>query len=55
MIIQALIDHIRIQSHANTYASSMSAPIVQQIISSLHLLNEPEGKTITTQLERCYR
>ncbi|CAF2829932.1 unnamed protein product [Rotaria sp. Silwood2] len=47
---KSLIDHIRANSHANTYASSMSAPIVQQIISSLRLLNGPEGKKRICQL-----
>jgi len=32
------------------YALSMSAPIVQQIISSLRLLNGPEGKKRILQL-----
>jgi serine palmitoyltransferase len=31
-------------SHAHIYASSMSAPIVQQILSSLRLLKGPEGR-----------
>ncbi|CAF1459312.1 unnamed protein product [Rotaria magnacalcarata] len=47
---KSLIDHIRINSHANNYATSMSAPIVQQIISSLHLLSGPEGKKRIYQL-----
>ncbi|UJR21093.1 hypothetical protein I4U23_024193 [Adineta vaga] len=47
---KSLIDHIRIHSHANIYASSMSAPIVQQIISSLRILNGPEGKKRICQL-----
>ena len=33
-----LIDHIRINSHACAYASSMSPPVVEQIISVLNLL-----------------
>jgi len=47
---KSLIDHLRVNSHANTYASSMSAPIVQQIISSLRILNGPEGKKRIYQL-----
>lgn len=47
---KTLIDHIRVYSHANTYASSMSAPIVQQIISSLRLLQGPEGQKRICQL-----
>jgi serine palmitoyltransferase len=33
-----LIDHIRITSHATAYATSMSPPVVEQIISVLNLL-----------------
>jgi serine palmitoyltransferase len=33
-----LVNYIRINSHAHCYASSMSAPIAQQIISSLKIL-----------------
>ncbi|CAF1040730.1 unnamed protein product [Adineta steineri] len=47
---KSLIDHIRVNSHAHTYASSMSAPIVQQIISSLQLLKGPEGQKRINQL-----
>ncbi|CAF0806522.1 unnamed protein product [Didymodactylos carnosus] len=38
-----LIDHLRIHSHANYYASSMSAPVVYQILSSLHILMGRDG------------
>jgi serine palmitoyltransferase len=47
---KSLIDHIRINSHAHIYASSMSAPIVQQIISSLRLMKGPEGQKRICQL-----
>lgn len=47
---KTLIDHIRMTSHASIYASSMSAPIVQQIISSLRLLKGPEGHKRICQL-----
>ncbi|CAF1037099.1 unnamed protein product [Adineta ricciae] len=47
---KSLIDHIRVNSHSNTYASSMSAPVVQQIISSLRLLKRPEGQKRICQL-----
>jgi serine palmitoyltransferase len=33
-----LIDHIRANSYSTCYASSMSAPITQQIISSLRII-----------------
>lgn len=38
-----LINHIRMNSHANTYASAMSAPIAQQIISSLKVISGEDG------------
>lgn len=43
-------------SHASIYASSMSAPIVQQIISSLRLLKGPEGtkEILTKKREKNY-
>jgi len=48
-----LIDHIRVNSHANTYAASMSAPIVQQIISSLRLLQGSEGEKYNETKKNC--
>ena len=33
-----LIDHLRISSHATTYATSMSPPVIEQITSVLDLL-----------------
>ena len=33
-----LIDHIRINSHAAAYATSMSPPVIEQIVSVLNLL-----------------
>ncbi len=38
-----LIDYIRINSHANCYASSMSAPVTQQIIKSLETIMGVDG------------
>ncbi|CAF0738308.1 unnamed protein product [Rotaria sordida] len=49
-----LIDHIRVTSHATAYATSMSPPVVEQIISVLNLLldanEEHEGRQRITQL-----
>jgi len=47
---KSLIDHIRVHSHAHTYASSMSAPIVQQIITSLRIIMSPAGNKRIVQL-----
>jgi serine palmitoyltransferase len=45
-----LINHIRGTSHATAYATSMSPPVVEQIISVLNLLiddnEEHEGKIV---------
>jgi len=38
-----LINHIRIQSHASCYAASMSAPVAQQIISSMRIIMGEDG------------
>jgi serine palmitoyltransferase len=46
-----LINHIRSTSHANCYASSMSAPIAQQIITSLRIImDDNEGQKRIQQL-----
>jgi serine palmitoyltransferase len=49
-----LVDHIRMHSYANCYASSMSPPIAQQIISSLKVIcgldNTNEGQKRIQQL-----
>ena len=37
-----LIDHIRVNSHANCYASGMSGPIAQQILTSLRIISGKE-------------
>lgn len=47
---KSLIDHIRVYSHAHTYASSMSAPVVEQILSSLRLLKTTDGERRISQL-----
>lgn len=49
-----LVDHIRITSHAAAYATSMSPPVAEQIISVLNLLidenEEHEGRQKINQL-----
>ena len=40
---KTLINHIRMNSHANCYASAMSPPIAQQIISSLNIIAGNDG------------
>ncbi|XP_020022219.1 serine palmitoyltransferase 3 isoform X2 [Castor canadensis] len=40
-----LVDYLRIHSHSATYATSMSAPIAQQIIRSLKLIMGQDGTT----------
>jgi len=50
-----LVEHIRRSSHAACYATSMSPPIAQQILSSLHIIsNTLNGKQRINQLaENC--
>ncbi|CAG0881799.1 unnamed protein product [Cyprideis torosa] len=38
-----LIDHLRVESHAGTYACSMSPPIARQIISSMNIILGRDG------------
>ncbi|CAF0762291.1 unnamed protein product [Rotaria sordida] len=40
---KTLIDHIRIYSHSACYSSSMSAPVVLQIISALNIIMGRDG------------
>jgi 7-keto-8-aminopelargonate synthetase-like enzyme len=40
-----LINYIRTSSHATAYATSMSPPVVEQIVSVLnYLMDDTEGK-----------
>ncbi|XP_043789420.1 serine palmitoyltransferase 2 isoform X1 [Apis laboriosa] len=51
-----LINHLRIHSHAHTYAAAMSPPIAQQIITSMKIIagedGTDDGKRRTKQLAR---
>lgn len=51
-----LINYLRVHSHAHCYASSMSPPVAQQIISSMRIImgldGTGEGKRRTEQLAR---
>lgn len=53
---QKLINYLRVHSHAHCYASSMSPPVAQQIISSMSIImgldGTDEGKRRTKQLAR---
>lgn len=42
-IQQEIIDHIRGSSHSAAYASSMSPPVVMQIISSMKMIMGEDG------------
>lgn len=42
---KALIDHIRVHSHSFSYATSMSPPVAQQIVSVFHTLLGSGGDT----------
>ncbi|XP_046410336.1 serine palmitoyltransferase 2 isoform X1 [Neodiprion virginianus] len=51
-----LIDHLRVHSHGHTYASSMSPPVAQQIITSMRIIAGEDGtdagRNRTKQLAR---
>lgn len=53
---KTLINHLRIHSHAHTYAAAMSPPIAQQIITSMKIISgedgTDDGKRRTKQLAR---
>lgn len=56
ILLQKLINYLRVHSHAHCYASSMSPPVAQQIISSMRIImgldGTGEGKRRTQQLAR---
>ena len=41
--IKKLINHLRATSHAACYATSMSPPVAQQIISSMRIIMGEDG------------
>ncbi|KAG7206634.1 hypothetical protein KM043_000312 [Ampulex compressa] len=53
---KVLINHLRIYSHAHTYAAAMSPPVAQQIIASMKIISgedgTDDGKKRTKQLVR---
>ena len=40
---QEIVDHIRGCSHSAAYASSMSAPVAMQVISSMRIIMGEDG------------
>ncbi|KAJ9589774.1 hypothetical protein L9F63_027965, partial [Diploptera punctata] len=53
---EQLINHLRVNSHASCYASAMSPPVAQQIISAMKIImgedGTLEGKRRILQLAR---
>ena len=43
---QELIDYLRRHSHSALYATSMSSPVVQQIITSMKIIMGEDGTTL---------
>ena len=41
--LQAVINHLRKHSHAATYAAPISAPVAQQVISSMKIIMGEDG------------
>jgi len=50
-----LVDHIRITSHAAAYATSMSPPVAEQIISVLNLLIDENEEHEGSLKEKTFR
>jgi len=50
--VQKLIDYIRVRSHSACYATGMSAPVAQQVITSMQIImgrdGTEEGTEVTT-------
>lgn len=42
-MFQTLINHLRIYGHGHTYATSMSPPVTQQIITSMRIIAGEDG------------
>lgn len=45
-LCQELIDYLRWHSHSALYATSMSPPIAQQIITSMKIIMGEDGTTL---------
>ena len=41
--IKEIINHIRASSHSSAYASTLSPPIIQQVISSMNIIMGEDG------------
>lgn len=48
LVFQELIDYLRCHSHSALYATSMSPPVAQQIISSMKIIMGEDGSTLGT-------
>ena len=50
---RALVEHIRAHSHSACYATSMSPPVCEQVLTSLHIISSTDdGKRRIEQLAR---
>lgn len=45
-LCQELIDYLRCHSHSAMYATSMSPPVAQQIITSMKIIMGEDGTTL---------
>lgn len=45
-LCQELIDYLRCHSHSALYATSMSPPVAQQIITSMRIIMGEDGTTL---------
>lgn len=45
-VCQELIDYLRCHSHSALYATSMSPPVAQQIITSMKIIMGEDGTTL---------
>jgi len=50
---RALVEHLRQQSHSACYATSMSPPVAEMVLATMHVISStPEGKKRISQLAR---
>ena len=50
---QDIINHLRAHSHATTYATSMPAPVAQQVITSMSIIMGKDGTNEGVWVDVC--
>lgn len=53
IIFQALINHLKLQSHGSIYSCTMAPPVTQQIISSMSIIMGADGTNEGKDMKMC--